>query len=136
MHILKVSLIALLAVCTNPVLAADDDHWETKFGAPGADGVVNRIVTSGSDVYLTGTFTSAGEAGCVGVAKWDGANWTGFGSGFAVGPNPVGFALAVRGSEVYVGGIFITNISGVPVRNLGKWNGSTWSQLGNGISGL
>src|SRR5690349_5654283 len=112
MYLRRALLIGLLAICTERAFAAVDDHWDTQFGAPGADGVVYRIVSSGSDVYLTGTFTSAGEAGCVGIAKWDGANWTGFGTGFAVGPNPVGFALAVRGPEVFVGGYFITNISG------------------------
>jgi hypothetical protein len=137
MPLFRTALIVLLTgLFLPPTYAADNDHWDTQFGAPGADGSVFRIVASGSDVYMTGSFTSAGEAGCVGIAKWDGVNWTGFGSGFAVGPNPFGFALAVRGPEVYVGGYFITNISGVPVRNLGKWNGSSWSQVGDGINGI
>jgi hypothetical protein len=115
--------------------AADDDHWDTQFGVPGADGLVTAIACSGSDVYLTGNFTSAGEAGCIGIAKWNGANWSGFGSGFSWGSFPVGLSVAVRGAEVYVGGGFITNISGAPVRNLGRWNGFTWSEVGGGLNG-
>lgn len=136
MRAIKRLVLASLCLCTLPGYAADDDHWDTKFGPPGADGLVLGIAASGVDVYLTGTFTSAGESGCIGVAKWDGANWSGFGSGFAWGSGPVGYAVATHGSEVYVGGVFITNISGVPVRNLGKWNGSSWSEVGGGINGL
>lgn len=114
---------------------AQDEHWDTQFGPPGADGVVLGMTTSGTDVYLTGMFTSAGESGCIGIAKWNGSNWSGFGTGLA-GSGPVGYAVATRGSELYVGGVFITNIGGVPVRNLGKWDGTRWSEVGGGINGL
>ncbi len=62
-------LISLAIACAPPVLAADDDHWDTQFGAPGADGKVMSMVASGSDLYVTGGFTDAGESGCVGIAK-------------------------------------------------------------------
>lgn len=97
--------------------------------------MVTRIVCNASDVYLTGGFTSAGEAGCIGIAKWNGSHWSGFGSGFSWGSFPIGFALAVRGSEVFVGGASITNISGVATKQLARWNGSAWSDLG-GINGV
>ena len=84
---------------------------------PSTPGMVMSIATSGSDVYLTGTFTSAGESGCLGIGKWDGSHWSGFGSGFAWGSGPIGYTVAVRGPEVYVGGVFITNIDGVPVQS-------------------
>jgi hypothetical protein len=128
--------ISLYVLCALLALAADDDHWDTQFGVPGADGLVLGIACSGGDVYLTGNFQSAGESGCIGIAKWNGANWSGFGSGFATGSNPAGFTVATRGSEVYVGGTFITNISGVPVRNLGRWDGTSWSEVGGGIGGV
>src|SRR5512140_3340961 len=136
MHLLKTSSIVWLSVCALSVFAADDDHWDTRFGLPGADGLVLGLATSGSEVFCTGSFTGAGESGCIGIAKWDGSNWSGFGSGFAWGTGPVGYAVAVRGSEVYVGGVFITNISGVSVRNLGKWDGSRWSEVGGGVNGI
>lgn len=125
-----------LCICTLPVSAADDDHWDTQFGAPGADGLVTSMTSSGSDLYITGNFNSAGEAGCIGIAKWNGTNWTGFGSGFAIGSVPVGLGVAVHGTDVYVAGGFITNISGVPIRGLGKWDGSSWSQVGGGMNGI
>src|SRR5437870_2199810 len=129
-----IKAIALLSSCS--VFAADDDHWDTRFGAPGADGLVNSMTTSGSNLFLTGSFTSAGEAGCVGVAKWDGTNWAGFGSGFSLGSGPVGFAIATHGTDIYVGGAFITNISGVTIHSLAKWNGSNWSDVSGGVNGV
>ena len=132
----KCSLTVLVLHCVLSAFAAEDDHWDTQFGPPGADGLVTAIACRGSDVYMTGTFTSAGESSCLGIAKWNGANWSGFGSGFAWGSGPVGFSVATHGLDVYVGGVFITNISGVPIRNLGKWNGSSWSEVGGGINGL
>ena len=132
----RCSLIPAVLFCARCVFAADDDHWDTQFGAAGADGTVTAIACSGSDVYLTGNFTSAGESSCIGIAKWNGSNWSGFGPGFSWGSGPIGAAVATRGQDVYVGGIFITNISGVPVRNLGKWNGSTWSEVGGGVDEL
>ena len=116
--------------------AAADEHWDTQFGPPGADGLVTSIATRGTDVLITGSFTSAGESGCLGIAKWDGANWSGFGSGFAWGSGPFAYTVTTRGSEVFVGGIFITNISGVTVRNLGRWDGSRWWDVGGGVNGI
>jgi hypothetical protein len=128
------TILATFWVITVP--AADDDHWDPQFGPPGADGLVNDIVCSGGKVYLTGAFYSAGEAGCVGIASWDGANWSGYGSGFAMGQNPIGLAIAVRGAEVFVGGAIITNISGVKVRSLARWDGSAWADLGGDGNGI
>jgi hypothetical protein len=41
-------------------------------------------------------------------------------------------AIAVSGSNVYVGGSF-TQAGGVNTRNIAMWNGSSWSALGSGI---
>ena len=41
-------------------------------------------------------------------------------------------ALAIKGSELYVGGSF-TEAGGVPASLIAKWNGSSWSALGNGL---
>jgi hypothetical protein len=135
-HIRISCMVALAAGCALSAVAADDDHWDPQFGAPGTDGKVMDMVTRGSDLYVTGGFTSAGEAGCVGIAKWDGSRWSGLGSGFALGSGPSGYAVAMVGSDLYVGGVYITNISGVPVRGLGKWNGASWSEVGGGVNGL
>src|SRR5258705_9779581 len=41
-------------------------------------------------------------------------------------------ALAVSGSDVYVGGAF-TNAGGAAANYIAKWDGSSWSALGSGM---
>jgi hypothetical protein len=43
-------------------------------------------------------------------------------------------ALAISGSDLYAGGSF-TNVGGVAANWVAKWDGSSWSALGSGISG-
>jgi hypothetical protein len=42
-------------------------------------------------------------------------------------------AIAVSGSDIYVGGFFNT-AGGVPVSNIAKWDGNSWSALGSGVN--
>ena len=44
------------------------------------------------------------------------------------------YALAVTGSDLYVGGYF-TTAGGIGASNIAKWNGNSWSALGSGIGG-
>jgi hypothetical protein len=55
--------------------------------------------------------------------------WVALGSGLDLDCN----AIAVSGSDVYVGGAF-THAGGVVVNSVAKWNGSTWSALGSGMN--
>ncbi|MGH7869616.1 MAG: hypothetical protein ACREP9_18810, partial [Candidatus Dormibacteraceae bacterium] len=43
------------------------------------------------------------------------------------------YALAVSGSDLYVGGIF-TTAGGIAATNIAKWDGSSWSALGSGAN--
>jgi len=44
------------------------------------------------------------------------------------------YAVAVHGTDVYVGGQF-SLAGGTPASNIAKWNGTTWSALGMGVDG-
>ena len=54
-------------------------------------------------------------------------NWSALGAG----ANGYIYAIAVNGSDIYVGGDF-TTIGGVSANHIAKWNGSNWSALGTG----
>jgi hypothetical protein len=56
---------------------------------------VYALAISGTNLYAGGVFST-------GIAKWDGVNWSGLGSGM----NNHVFALAVSGANLYAGGPF------------------------------
>ena len=57
--------------------------------------------------------------------------WNALGSGL----NGIVYAIAINGSDIYVGGQF-SNADGNPnADSIAKWDGSTWSAVGHGVSG-
>ncbi|MFH0992503.1 MAG: T9SS type A sorting domain-containing protein, partial [bacterium] len=64
--------------------------------------------------------------------------WSPLGTGINNGTNGEVWALAVIGSDLYVGGNFTTT-GGTTANHIAKWNGSNWSPLissGNGVNGI
>lgn len=123
--------------------AAGDANWDNRFGLPGVQGgAVNAIVVDGNDVYVGGTFTTAGDAPHAYIAEWDGQAWqnlSGGLSGAPAGETPEVDALALTGNTLYVGGIFTTVHNGgtaVTAHDVAAWNTQTssWSALGSGIA--
>lgn len=90
---------------------------------------------TGQALYVGGRFLRAGGKDVNCIAKWDGAEWSGFttpeGTGTGSTTHYVN-ALAVyddgRGPALYAAGRFPT-MSGVVVNNIAKWNGSEWSPV-------
>ena len=102
----------------------------------GVNGGVYALAVSGTDVYVGGNFTTAGGNPANYAAKWNGTTWSALGSGLnwhflTVG----GSALAVRGMDVYVGGVF-TSAGVIPANYIAKWNGASWSALGSGLNNM
>ncbi|MGB3220234.1 MAG: hypothetical protein WBD79_22790, partial [Anaerolineae bacterium] len=111
------------------------------------NGTARAIAVSGTNVYVGGSFTNVSNNGTVltaadYIAKWDGSNWSALGSGSAGNGSINGtvYAIAISGTDVYVGGTFAdVNNAGTSLPEadyIAKWNGSAWSALGsNGASG-
>lgn len=104
---------------------------------------VRAIVVDGENIYVGGRFDYAGGVRANNIAKWNGVQWTGLGSG--IGPNLQGgpydststiFALAAKNGIVYAGGEFIL-AGGERANRIAKWEESTqtWTALGGGIGG-
>jgi hypothetical protein len=62
-------------------------------------------------------------------ALWDGLAWhgLGFGSGGSI------YAIAIDGTDIYVGGYF-TSAGSVSTRAIARYDGAAWNALGLGLS--
>jgi len=113
-------------------------------GLTGADADVDTLTVfndgAGSALYVGGNFTTAGGAPVNNIAKWDGSTWSSVGGGVSSTSSPFSQVVGLTtfndgtGSALYAGGYF-TSAGGVTVNHIAKWDGSSWSALGNGMSG-
>ena len=84
------------------------------------------------DLVAGGAFTTAGGTAAPDIARWDGAAWSGLGTGLAGGRV---HALAVTGmGEVLAGGSF-TEAGRVATSRVARWSGGRWHALGEGVDG-
>lgn len=116
-----------------PVFVASDSGNWTPIGGhpPDLNGAVNDIVIDGTDIYVGGTFTDAGEnENADYVAKWNGEKWEALGAGLN---RPV-FSLAMQGTDLYVGGEFTDAGGNTNADFITKWNGSNWEALEKGVN--
>jgi hypothetical protein len=90
---------------------------------------------TGEALYVGGRYTTAGGQPANGIARWNGSSWFSMGSG--LNGTSSASSLAVfddgGGPALYMGGSF-TSVGGTPLSRIAKWNGSTWSPVGGGIS--
>jgi len=101
------------------------------------NGVVCTIAYDGaSNVYVGGSFTTAGGVPAKNIAKWDvsTATWSALGSGMNGSVQSI--AIDPGTGDVYAGGYFIF-AGGVSANCIAKWDVtlSTWSALGGGMDG-
>lgn len=115
--------------------------WDGQSWSPLGDGLNDKVSAlavfddgSGPALYAGGWFWSPNAHQPRYVAKWTGQEWSPLGEGMNAQVN----ALAVlddksgNGFELYAAGAF-TEAGGLPAHGLAKWNGQSWSPLGEGL---
>jgi hypothetical protein len=112
--------------------------WDTRFSKRGVSDAVLAIATMGGDLYVGGWLSEAGSEIVNCVARWDGNAWSDMGGGLrdahgAYSSDHVA-AMAVTGQDLYVGGMFRT-AGGDSVRNVARWSGGEWFDVGGGVDG-
>jgi hypothetical protein len=93
-----------------------------------------QVAVANGKLYLPGNFSTAGGVSALGIASWNGTNWSSLG-GSPNSPDGNVYALALSGSNIYVGGSFPTAGS-VQANNVAVFNTNTyaWSSLGTGTA--
>ncbi|MDX2146808.1 MAG: GC-type dockerin domain-anchored protein [Planctomycetota bacterium] len=110
-------------LATNWTTARPDAVWAMK--------VWNNVL------YVGGGFPDVGGVASPGLAAWDGESWQSVNTGAFTGFSPAVFALEVfddgTGPALYVGGRF-DSIGPLTPGLLARWNGSSWSRVGNNLA--
>lgn len=115
----------------------DGTQW-TRLGT-GTNGKVEILElcpngAGGFDLYAGGNFTTAGGVTANRIAKWNGTTWSALGTGCNAWVESIAFAdNGAGGYDVYAGGQF-TTAGGLSANAIAKWDGSTWSALGGGLT--
>jgi|GEM_PF-5815099 len=98
----------------------------------GLNSKVASLVSTGSILYAAGSFTDAGgNVASDKIAKFI-TGWGPVQNGLSSG-EPL--AVSYNGSQVFLGGDF-SSVSGAPnTKNIGRFNGSTWTSVAGGLNG-
>jgi len=94
---------------------------------------------TGPALYAAGRFDQINGVSANRIAKWDGTSWSALGNGIE-GPNfPRVRSIKVfddgSGPALYAAGRFDT-VDGQAIENIARWDGTSWSALGTGITGI
>jgi len=94
-------------------------------------------VDSSNNVYVGGAFFEAyGILSTKCIAKWNGLVWSSVGGGIISGTQ-VSEIVIDSSDNVYICGSFTeVGFAGNLALNVAKWNGTTWTAFGSGVSGL
>ncbi len=136
-------LFSVGSLCLAPVTRCPPSWLPTFGGQPGADSGILALAVfddgSGPALFAGGTFTSAGGAAASRIAKWNGTTWSALGGGVTGGFVAASVqALAVfddsSGAALYAGGHF-GFAGGMAADHIAKWDGTSWTTLGSGLTG-
>lgn len=107
-------------------------HW-SPLGSGMNDLVLSLAELPSGELVAGGTFTTAGGVAANRIARWNGINWAPFGAGISGATPPVVYALATLPNGHLIAGGAFARAGTTWVSNVARWNGSTWSALGNGL---
>lgn len=110
--------------------------WDYPLSNPiTANSFIYDMVVHNNNLYVCGEFTMIGSTVCNYVAKFDGTNWQPVGDFTkffkTFGPPAQIRAIEIYKDEIYIAGAF-DDSTGTP-RNIAKFNGTEWVNVGTGI---
>lgn len=125
----------------NHIARWDGANWST-FGSETFTEIpdVTGSTSSGEATVVKGSGSKAYVGKGSSILEWDGSAWSELGTRFSGGAGLPLRSYPMRnielsGSDVFVAGEF-TAAGGVPANNIAKWDGTSWSGLGDGLDGI
>jgi hypothetical protein len=108
--------------------------WDQRFHLREVNGPVSALLADGTNLYVAGAFTLAGNVRANGIVRWDESTWAALGDGLG-GRNGLfdAKALVKVNGEIFAGGYF-TSAGGAAATNVARWNGTNWLAVGDGFS--
>ncbi|MBU0586425.1 right-handed parallel beta-helix repeat-containing protein, partial [Candidatus Micrarchaeota archaeon] len=105
-------------------------NWEPV--GTGTNGEVHSLYPANGYLYIGGEFSRVNGIDAYGIAYYDGTSFTSL--------NTIGYDQIVKSMTTFdnflVAAGSFTSLGGVTVNNVAKWNGSTWSEFGDGLNGI
>ncbi len=100
---------------------------------------VTRIVpfnVGGGESLIVGGFwdNAAGVTDSASLARWDGTDWHNLGAGWNGAARGTVWSMTVWNNELYVGGQFVDLGPLTGANGIAKWDGTTWSKIGDGYT--
>ena len=134
---------------SGPALYAGGYRWDGTAWASLGEGVGDVMALEGWDdgsgpsLYAGGMFQTAGGVDALHVARWRNSTWSTLGNGNGVTGQYPGISGQVtslglyddgRGTALYAAG-YLEKAGDVPVHNMARWDGSSWSSVASGVDG-
>jgi hypothetical protein len=120
-------------ISVNRIAKWDGTSWSSV--GSGMNGVIFCLAVYNGELYAGGSFSSAGGVLANNIAKWNGTVWSPVGTGMDIGMGtPTVNVLISLNGELYAGGNF-TIVDGTSANYIAKYNGTSWTSLGTGMSG-
>lgn len=117
------------------ILATNIAKWNGSTWQPlgtGSENGVNAPVwelanSLENDLLVAGDFSKAGSSNIDLIVRWNGSTWSPLGQGLFRGSLGRVNALAVVGTNVYAGGVFLNSGTNL-ISGFAIWNGTQWSK--------
>ncbi len=113
------------------------DGFEFDALGAGVDGEIRALTIYDGDLIVGGGFDYAGGNPAQNIARWDGSAWHPLGSG-VYDATPDGTVDWVEDMVVWQGDLYVvgdfTHAGDSEVSYVARWDGSTWSDVGGGVS--
>ena len=102
-----------------------------------SSGTVRVITVANERLLVGGDFYSAGGiASTRGIAEWDAPTWKSFGNGVSYNTGSVYSIVSGESGNTYIAGSFYDQGGDSNADHIAKYNGATWSAVGNGVNTL